>query len=603
MRLEPRDYQKEAIDAIIHWNKKGKTGILAQLGTGLGKTSGIVCNLPHYYPEQFEYDGDHGGMLFLSHRREILFHAYRKVKAAYPDRSVGIEMGEYHCVGYEDFIFASIDSIGRYIGNRINKFEHRYFSAIVCDEGHHVTENGTWDNILTYFGVGSESDPSDRVLPDGRTVMLLFLTATPERDDDKSIAPFLDHCDPKHGGAAFTMSLVEGVREGWLTDIVATPVIPEEDLSDLDNEVSGAWIARVIASKCKDDRTLVFAKSVEESVYVAEYINRESDLTAAHIDHTTDKKLREEYIRDFETGKINVITNRLIFTEGTDLADLSCIVDSAPTKNKSLFLQKIGRGVRPHSAAQVDACDDKQERREAIENSPKPHLRYIPTFVPSREAIGLTEAFTGLRLEDESEEEGRRIIEEIVDVVEIAEEEQPERKLTSVDEARRIAYREVDYDIWTQTIYNESLRRVSDNRWLEVDNRFFIYLPKNPNPKSVQEHTPVVWMIDDGQMHEILFGGWNEKLKSPMRPRVLRSWELKTDPLSTIVSVDRWLQRNAPELSEDIMLTSNEVPPTQKDVDYVKRNLGGVGEIQSDRTAKYLKDYYRIQKKINDLGL
>ena len=601
MRLEPRPYQKEAIAAIKKWHQSGKIGILTQMGTGLGKTSGVVCNLPHYYPEQFEYKGDEGGLLFLSHRREILYHAYEKTRDAYPDKSVAIEMGEYKAIGYEDFIFASIDSLGRLIGNRIDKFNWRYFSVIICDEGHHVTEGGTWDNVLSYFGVGSDRE-EDFKLGDGRTPLLLFLTATPERDDDKSIAPFLNHCDPDHYGAAYTYSLLDGVQDGWLTDIVAEPVIPSGEIENASEETAAAFVARVVGNKCVGERTLLFAANVEQSAFIADYINQETDLTAAHIYYETDKDLRKEYIEKFESGEIDVLCNRSIFTEGTDLKGLTCIVDNAPTSNKSLFLQKIGRGVRPAADAEVDKYDTAKERRESISKSSKPYLRYIPTFIPSREAMGLVEAFTGIK-DEEAIEDGMMIVDEIVDIVQHAEEEQPERELKSVAEAKKIAYREVDYDIWSQTIYNESLRRVSDNRWIEVGGDYMIYLPKNPHSNDKAQDTPVIWRIHDGKLQRILFGGWSEKGKFPVKGKLLSEKPLTKDVMSVIVEADEWLERYHPDIAEEVRVGSLERPPSQRDVNYVKRELDGVAAVKTDRTAKYLKDYARITNKLKKLKL
>lgn len=594
-RLTPRPYQQQAIDNISRALAEGKNRLLVQMGTGLGKTSGVVSNLPHQMPKQFSYVGDHGGMLFLSHRREILYHAYEKVRAAYPNRTCGIEMGEFHALGYEDFIFASVASIGREMGSRIEKFSDRFFSAVICDEGHHVTEDSTWDNILRYFNLDSEA-PRDFKLPDGRTPLLLFLTATPDRDDDKSIAPFLNYAFEEHHGAAFSYSLAQGVKDGWLTDVVCEPAVPETELKELEPEVSGAFVARIAGTKARGHKTLVFARSVEESVWVDETLGQDYGMQSAHVDHKTDDDERKEYMKRFVQSDEGVMTNRLIYTEGTDIPGLTCIIDSAPTRNKSLFLQKIGRGVRPHPSANVDAYDTAEERRAAIKASPKPHLLYIPTFLPGPEALGMVEAFTGLRIEETEEDSGIPVFEDIIDVIEVAEEQQPERQISSLAEAREIAYREVEYDIWSQTIYNERLRRISDNRWIDDGERISIYLPENPRAKSSYEKTPVIWTIKDGMFTEILVGGYVASLGHPVAGRVMESKPLKASPERTVIALDNMLARKG--LSGAVQIGSEEKAPTTKDVNYVRRNMDGVGELETDRTAKYLRDYIRIKRKL-----
>lgn len=598
MRLTPRPYQQEAIDNIKRALAGGLNRLLVQMGTGLGKTSGVVSNLPHQMPEQFEYVGDHGGMLFLSHRREILMHAYEKVKAAYPDRTCGIEMGEYHCMGYEDFIFASVASIGREMGNRINKFQHRFFGTVICDEGHHVTEDGMWDNILKYFNLDAEA-PDDFELPDGRKPLLLFLTATPDRDDDKSIAPFLQYAFDEHYGAVFSYSLRDGVKDGWLTDIVCEPALPETDMKDLSADVAGGFVARLAATVTEGHKTLLFAKNVEQSGITAQVLREEYDLTAFHVDHRTDKDERDRFMSQFIDSDSAFMSNRLIYTEGTDIPGLTAIVDSAPTKNKSLFLQKIGRGVRPHPDAQVDKYDTAAERRKAIKDSPKPHLLYVPTFLPGEEAIGMVEAFTGLQINDEDQTHGLPVFEEVVDVIEVAEEEQPERDISSFHEAKEIAWKGYDYDIWSQTIHNERLRRVSDNRWIDDGESISIWLPENPRCESRLEDTPVVWTISGDRFREIIVGGWSQSAGHPVPSKVKTDSKISGTIESTIRSLDRFLDRH--RISDKVRIGSDERAPTKKDLDYIRRRMDGTGKVKTDRTAKYLKDFVRIKKKLQEV--
>ena len=110
--LKLRPYQEETHDKLQYHYEKGQNRLLAHLFTGGGKTSAIASVLP----EKFPHLADHG-VLFLSHRREILNQAYHTFRRRWSkEKWIGLEMGEFHATGEEDFIFASVDSIGREIG-------------------------------------------------------------------------------------------------------------------------------------------------------------------------------------------------------------------------------------------------------------------------------------------------------------------------------------------------------------------------------------------------------------------------------------------------------------------------------------------------------
>jgi len=56
---------------------------------------------------------------------------------------------------------------------------------------------------------------------------------------------------------------------------------------------------------------------------------------------------RENIIRDeFEKGEFRVLFNCMVLTEGTDIPCVDCIMIARPTRNISLMIQIIGRGLR-----------------------------------------------------------------------------------------------------------------------------------------------------------------------------------------------------------------------------------------------------------------
>lgn len=70
-------------------------------------------------------------------------------------------------------------------------------------------------------------------------------------------------------------------------------------------------------------------------------------ISAASILSDTPTDEREQTIADFRNGKLTVLVNVAVATEGFDLPDASCVMITRPTKSLALYLQMVGRGLRP----------------------------------------------------------------------------------------------------------------------------------------------------------------------------------------------------------------------------------------------------------------
>lgn len=56
---------------------------------------------------------------------------------------------------------------------------------------------------------------------------------------------------------------------------------------------------------------------------------------------------RRQTLKYFEQGKLQFIVNPMILTEGFDCPRADCMINAAPTTNRSLYTQKAGRVLRP----------------------------------------------------------------------------------------------------------------------------------------------------------------------------------------------------------------------------------------------------------------
>ncbi len=95
-----------------------------------------------------------------------------------------------------------------------------------------------------------------------------------------------------------------------------------------------------------DRQTIMYAVSVAHADNLAVLL-RSQGIPAAAIHARTDAAARAQAIDSFSRGRLRVLVNVAIATEGFDLPDASCVVIARPTKSLSLYLQMVGRGLRP----------------------------------------------------------------------------------------------------------------------------------------------------------------------------------------------------------------------------------------------------------------
>lgn len=92
-------------------------------------------------------------------------------------------------------------------------------------------------------------------------------------------------------------------------------------------------------------QAIVYAHSVVASQHIAQAFNN-AGVVAVHADAKTPKKEREQIMADFRTGKIKVLSNVDLISEGFDVPDCGVVILARPTKSLVLFLQQSMRGMR-----------------------------------------------------------------------------------------------------------------------------------------------------------------------------------------------------------------------------------------------------------------
>lgn len=120
------------------------------------------------------------------------------------------------------------------------------------------------------------------------------------------------------------------------------PAVSERLGSDLERTL------RVVDSivELPDDWTvLAFAPSVENSRVLAALLEHQG-VPAVSISADTDAAARRHYIEEFKAGRVRVLTNFNVLTQGFDAPQVQAVYVARPTFSPNVYQQMIGRGLR-----------------------------------------------------------------------------------------------------------------------------------------------------------------------------------------------------------------------------------------------------------------
>jgi len=95
----------------------------------------------------------------------------------------------------------------------------------------------------------------------------------------------------------------------------------------------------------KGRKTIVYCASVEASKMTADEFSNAWYISYS-LDGTTPKNERENVMRRFRNGEIQVLCNCDLFGEGLDVPDCECVVLLRPTQSLTLYIQQSMRSMR-----------------------------------------------------------------------------------------------------------------------------------------------------------------------------------------------------------------------------------------------------------------
>lgn len=333
--MELRDYQRACLRALYERYRAGQRRLLVSLPTGTGKTV-IFAAFPSFFRMKKR-------LLILAHRDELLAQAREKLLLANPNLKVEIERAEQHASAESDVVVASVPTLGRASSARLARLDPEQFFLLVVDEAHHATAP-TYRRVLEHFGV----------FKPGSAKLLVGFTATPRRADSHGLNEVFQEI-------AFSRSLPEMVAAGFLAPLTGYRIETAIDLSrvrvrhgdfvprGLSEAVNvqprNALVAKVYRDLLAGKPALCFCVDVAHAREQAEAF-RQAQIPAAAVVGEMEAEERRRALDEFRAGRLAVLTNCQVLTEGYDEPSVSGILLARPTKSALLYTQMIGRGTR-----------------------------------------------------------------------------------------------------------------------------------------------------------------------------------------------------------------------------------------------------------------
>ncbi len=320
--MKLRDYQLECIDILKKNDRQ-----LIQLPTGSGKT-----------------------VIFLKYLRENSNQALITCPTLdLQEQIYQSALNFYHkdeiCLKNKDYKFKK-STLTIIVAPSLNSETNREFlksqkfDHIVIDEAHRALCK-TYEDFLEFY---SEINPNFK---------LIGFTATPERLDKKNLLKLFHKL-------TFERNIYEMIMQGYLCNIESFRIKTKDkittnsksndfktiELKHLDNYSRNALIYKTYFENCLDKKTLIFCLSVEHAEKIADYLRKEKGISAHHISGKQTIAHRKQIIQEFKSGKIKVLTNCQLLTEGFDEPSIESIIIARPTRSKALYCQMLGRGTR-----------------------------------------------------------------------------------------------------------------------------------------------------------------------------------------------------------------------------------------------------------------
>lgn len=351
----PRAWQVEAWEAL----RRGLTlwdAVLVSAATGTGKGT-LLAGLCAAWSAK-------GRVIFIVHREELVRDVAARVAR------LGVE-AQALCGGQTKaerqqalagrVICATVQTLRAPVVQAL--LAHGPVTWVLTDEAHH----GTAPSYRRVYGLLAAQE--------GVKVRHVGVTATPYRFIAGGGLAGLGTVFKEH---VFDYPLARAVADGVLVPLRGLALHTGADLRRVDLSDDAAVEAALDAAErnelilqgwrdhAEGRLTIGFAAGVEHSKHLAELFNAAGVPSAAVWGADPE---RGEKIAALRAGRLRVLWNCALLTEGVDVPEVACVLLARPTDSPGLYAQMVGRGTRV-AAGKVDClvldCADMTERHDLM---------------------------------------------------------------------------------------------------------------------------------------------------------------------------------------------------------------------------------------------
>lgn len=323
-----RQYQIDLIEQI-RGETKSHRRILAVLPTGAGKTH-IFCSIAKLSTQR------NNNVLILVHRQELLQQTSARLTEM--DVKHGI-IAPGHKIQHAQVQIASIGSVAR----RLSQFPWSP-NLVLVDEAHHCTAK-SWQTVLNGY-------PNANIIG---------WTATPSRLDGRGLGEIFDHLvegptirrlidlghlsryrlyAPPSQVDRSTLRVRGGdYRREEIDELMIRPNVLCEAVANYQRYAAGK-------------RAIAFCSTIRHAEAVRKSFEK-ANISAAVVDGMLATVDRQERIDSFKSGRHQVLISVDLISEGFDVPGCECVLLLRPTASLSVYLQQIGRALRPSDSEAI----------------------------------------------------------------------------------------------------------------------------------------------------------------------------------------------------------------------------------------------------------
>ena len=326
-----RDYQVKAVEGARQEIAKGFDRVLVVMPTGAGKTATASDIAARAVAKGHR-------VLCLMHRRQLV----EQMKDRFADYGLdaGVIMSGVDTNLGEPIQIGTIQTYARrlQLGTPGSNPFFINASVVLIDESHHALSK-IYQRILSIY----------------KDKKIIGITATPVLSSGVGMGEYFQ-------SMVVPVTVQELIDKGHLVpavywgpsspDLTAVRITAgdynKKDLNKVMNQpklvgdVVQSWL-KIAGGK----QSMVFCVKVDHSKAVRDEFLRHG-VACEHLDAHSDDDERSDVLRRFRNGDIQVLTNCALYTEGSDISEIQCVVMARPVRSAGFMLQIIGRGARPH---------------------------------------------------------------------------------------------------------------------------------------------------------------------------------------------------------------------------------------------------------------